>query len=306
MVGIKRRLLDFCLAPTLTMAARPMRFVRRYALPEMPRAYGALSKAGVFPILDHYYEPLFNTRDLRNLDEPRSLPSIDLNLNAQVELLKSFDDIAGLDSGTDGFGPNPNFWSGDAELWFYVIRHFKPRRIYEIGSGYSTRMAVRAVNHNRKLDSDYVCDHVCIEPYEMPWLEATGVQVVRQRVEDLNLLMFEELKENDILFIDSSHIIRPQGDVLREYLQIIPRLAKGAIVHVHDIFTPRDYTTSFYNVPRFWNEQYLLEAFLAYNKSWEVLLAANMLKHECFDLLKSKCIWLTADREPGSFYMRRV
>lgn len=70
MVGIKRRLLDFCLAPTLTMAARPMRFVRRYALPEMPRAYGALSKAGVFPILDHYYEPLFNTQDLSELESP--------------------------------------------------------------------------------------------------------------------------------------------------------------------------------------------------------------------------------------------
>jgi hypothetical protein len=144
-VGIKRRLLDLCLAPTLAIAARPMRFVRRYALPEMPHSFGALSKAGVFPILDHYYEPLFNTRILSNLDQPRPLPSIDLNLSAQVELLKSFDDITGLESGTDGFCPNPNFWSGDAELWFHVIRHFKPSRIYEIGSGYSTRMAVRGL-----------------------------------------------------------------------------------------------------------------------------------------------------------------
>jgi hypothetical protein len=120
----------------------------------------------------------------------------------------------------------------------------------------------------------------------MPWLEAAGIQVIRQRVEDLDLSMFDKLRENDILFIDSSHIIRPQGDVLREYLQIIPRLATGVIVHVHDIFTPRDYTAYFYNVPRLWNEQYLLEAFLACNKSWEVLLAANMLKHEYFDLMK--------------------
>jgi hypothetical protein len=305
-VGVKRRLLDLCLAQTLFLAALPMRFVRRYSLPEMPRAYGALRKAGVFPILDHYYEPLFNTQGLSALDQPRPLPAIELNLIAQVRLLESFDDIAGLTSGPDDLAINPNFGSGDAELWFHVIRHFKPRRIYEIGSGYSTLVALRAIRRNNDLDPDYSCEHVCIEPYEMAWLEDTSVQILRKKVEDVDLSIFDNLSENDVLFIDSSHMIRPQGDVLREYLQIIPRLSKGVIVHIHDIFTPRDYTTYFYNIPRFWNEQYLLEAFLANNRFWEVLLAANMLKHEHFDLMKSKCIWLTADREPGSFYMRRA
>ena len=140
----------------------------------------------------------------------------------------------------------------------------------------------------------------------MPWLEGVGVNILRKKLEDVELSFFDQLQASDILFIDSSHMIRPQGDVLIEYLQILPRLASGVVVHVHDIFTPRDYPMHFYNQPRFWNEQYLLEAFLSNNSAWEVLLAANMLKHEHYDLMRSKCIWITPEREPGSFYMQRL
>ena len=272
----------------------------------MPRSHAALCRAGVFPIMDHYYEPLFNTTTLKNTEATRPLPAIDFNSSGQIELLKSFHDLEGLESGPDGFGPNINFWSGDAELWFHVIRHFKPRRIFEIGSGHSTRMAFRALSRNRAEDPSYSCDHVCIEPFEMKWLEETGVHVIRQKLEEVDLSFFEQLCLNDILFIDSSHMIRPQGDVLVEYLQILPRLARGVVVHIHDIFTPRDYPRHFLDLPRFWNEQYLLEAFLCHNNSWEVLLAANMMQHQEYELMRSKCIWLTPDSEPGSFYMRRI
>ena len=79
----------------------------------------------------------------------------------------------------------------------------------------------------------------------MKWLEETGVHVIRQKLEEVDLSFFEQLCLNDILFIDSSHMIRPQGDVLVEYLQILPRLARGVVVHIHDIFTPRDYPRHF-------------------------------------------------------------
>ena len=305
-MSLKRTLTDIALAPMLFAAAAPMRFVRRYSFAEMPRAYGALLEAGVFPLRDHYYEPLFDTKNLKHLDKPRCLPAIDLNDDRQLRLLDSFSDLVGLQNGADGFGQNPNFWSGDAELWFHIIRHFKPRRIVEIGSGHSTLMARRAIARNRAEETSYSCDHICIEPYEMPWLEGVGVNILRKKLEDVELSFFDQLQASDILFIDSSHMIRPQGDVLIEYLQILPRLASGVVVHVHDIFTPRDYPMHFYNQPRFWNEQYLLEAFLSNNSAWEVLLAANMLKHEHYDLMRSKCIWITPEREPGSFYMRRL
>jgi hypothetical protein len=166
-------------------------------------------------------------------------------------------------------------------------------------------MARVAISKLAEEAAEYRCEHVCIEPYEMPWLEQLDVRVIRQRVEEVDQTEFDRLRKNDILFIDSSHIIRPQGDVLKEFLEILPRLAPGVIVHVHDIFSPHDYPMAWLEQPRFWNEQYLLEAFLTHNAEWEVLLAANQLKHEAYDELKRVCPHLHQAREPGSFYLRR-
>ena len=123
-------------------------------------------------------------------------------------------------------------------------------------------MAIRAIQKNCLDDPKYHCEHVCIEPYEQPWLEKTGVSVRRELIEDVDFAFFSKLRENDVLFIDSSHIIRPQGDVLFEYLELLPRLSKGVIVHVHDIFSPKNYLKQWLEDDvRFWNEQYLLKAF---------------------------------------------
>jgi len=126
-------------------------------------------------------------------------------------------------------------------------------------------------------------------------------------VQDLPVAFFGVLEKGDLLFIDSSHMIRPQGDVLYEYLQLLPTLAPGVIVHVHDIFTPRDYLESWViDEVKFWNEQYLLEALLTDTKSWKVLGALNFLKNNYYRELKAKCPFLTPDREPGSFYLERI
>jgi hypothetical protein len=300
------------LAPIAALAAIPMRLVRRAPMSQLPMTMKMLNRVGVFPIRRHYYEPLFDTSDLRRDDFKRELPGIDLNVDAQLRLLAQFTDTVPLKdiplANSDGGGfflNNGNFESGDCEIWFHVIRHFRPARIIEIGSGHSTRMAQLAINRMMAEDGTYRCEHICIEPYEMPWLEKLGVRVLRQKLEDVDPSLIQTLTANDILFIDSSHIIRPQGEVLQEFLQILPRLASGVIVHVHDIFTPRDYPMAWLEHPRFWNEQYLLEAFLTHNDRWEVLLAVNMLKHDHYDALKAACPHLAPDREPGSFYLRR-
>ena len=141
----------------------------------------------------------------------------------------------------------------------------------------------------------------------MPWLEKTGATVLRQRVEEVDLSFFGQLEAGDLLFIDSSHMIRPEGDVLFEYLELLPSLKPGVIVHVHDIFSPRDYLDSWFTeFVYFWNEQYLLEAFLANNSAWEVIGALNYLKHNHYEPLKSVCPFLTPDREPGSFYLQKL
>jgi hypothetical protein len=141
----------------------------------------------------------------------------------------------------------------------------------------------------------------------MPWLEQAPVRVIRQRVEESDPSLFFKLEENDILFIDSSHMIRPQGDVLFEYLEILPTLKIGVIVHIHDIFSPRDYPASWVvEEVRFWNEQYLLEAFLSHNRDWKIIGAVNFLHQSHFDALSKVCPRLVQSSNPGSFYMQRV
>jgi hypothetical protein len=168
-------------------------------------------------------------------------------------------------------------------------------------------MAIKAIKKNQEETPDYKCKHLCVEPYEMPWLEKTGVTVIRQKVEEIDKAMFFELDKDDILFIDSSHIIRPQGDVLFEFLELIPSLKTGVIVHVHDIFSPRDYVKEFViDKVRFWNEQYLLEAFLTNNRDWNVIGALNYLHHNYYQNLKATCPFLTPDRTPGSFYIQKI
>jgi len=140
----------------------------------------------------------------------------------------------------------------------------------------------------------------------MPWLEQTAVSVVRRKVEDLDVGFFSELQEDDVLFIDSSHIIRPDGDVLFEYLELLPTLKKGVIVHVHDIFSPRNYLEEWLvEKVLFWNEQYLLEAFLTHNSSWAIVGSLNYLRHHHYESLKTAAPFLTPEREPGSFYMQK-
>ena len=168
-------------------------------------------------------------------------------------------------------------------------------------------MAIKAIQKNQEENPDYKCKHVCIEPYEMPWLEKTGVLVLRKKVEDVEISFFSELGEDDILFIDSSHIIRPEGDVLFEYLELLPCLNKGVIVHMHDIFSPRNYLNEWLTSKvLFWNEQYLLEAFLSHNTSWKIISSLNCLHHNYYEKLKEVCPFLTPDREPGSFYIQKI
>ncbi len=128
-----------------------------------------------------------------------------------------------------------------------------------------------------------------------------------RRVEDVGLGLFSELAENDLLFIDSSHVVRPQGDVLFEYLELLPTFRPGVIGHVHDVFSPRDYLKEWVvDLVKLWNEQYILKAFLTSNGDWKIIGALNYLHHSHPERLRKHCPYLTPDREPGSFYLQRV
>jgi hypothetical protein len=311
---IKLPLLDLLLTPFVFWAALLLKRIRRIGVHRLPRSRGVLIRVGVFPIRNQYYEPLFDARHLtKPLSDDRDLPGVDWNVQGQLELVASFRSAQELKLAEDR-GPWPPFdisngffEAGDAEFLYNLIRLLKPTRIFEIGSGSSTLMAARAVRRNRAEDATYKCKHLCIEPYETPWLESAGFTVVREKVEKLDKSLFAELGRNDLLFIDSSHVIRPQGDVLFEYLELLPTLAPGVVVHVHDIFSPRDYPDAWIkDEVRLWNEQYLLEAFLSGNRDWRIIGALNYLKHHHYDRLAAVSVFLGPGHEPGSFYMQRV
>ncbi|MCI5190671.1 MAG: class I SAM-dependent methyltransferase [Candidatus Electrothrix sp. AS4_5] len=240
---------DIMLMSFVYPAAWLLKSIRKAGVYRLPLCRNALMKVGVFPIRNHYYEPQFDHRTPSpDFSEDRNLQGIDWNIQGQLNMLESFTfskellDLPKAKQGTLEFYLNNGaFGSGDAEYWYQLIRTIKPKRIFEIGSGNSTLMAIKAIKKNHKEYPSYECEHVCIEPYEMPWLEEAGLSVIRKKVEEVKLSFFSELQTNDILFIDSSHIIRPQGDVLFEYLELLPSLNKGVIVHVHDIFSPKNY-----------------------------------------------------------------
>jgi hypothetical protein len=275
---------------------------------------------GILPVLDHYYQPLINPRKYltKSLSEDRNLCGIDFNIKEQLNLLNKFNYneellLFPLDKKKENeyFFNNYMYSSGDAEYLYNIIRYYKPKRIIEIGSGFSTLMAINAIFKNKLEDTNYRCQHICIEPYESPWLEKLEVELIRERVENVNSSFFQMLESNDILFIDSSHIIKPQGDLLVEYLEILPAIKSGVLIHIHDIFTPKDYPDGWvYNSHLLWNEQYLLEAFLMYNSEFRIIGALNYLAHNNKKEFAEKCPFFAAQQgyeeirsEPRAFWM---
>ena len=244
-VSIKKNikvLVEFLLIPFVFLNALLLLKIRKIGIAKFKYIKKILLNIGIFPIIDHYYEPLFITKHLKSLKLDRELPGIDWNLEEQLSLLNNFNYNVELEklelNEPNRFRfDNSSFKSGDAEYYYNIIRYYKPNKIIEIGSGNSTLLALEAIKQNR-IEGDF-CDIVCIEPYEAQWLEKKEVKVIRRKAEEIEKKFFLSLNRNDILFIDSSHIIRPQGDVLYEYLEILPILNSGVLIHIHDIFTPK-------------------------------------------------------------------
>ncbi len=272
----------------------------------------------LFPI-GHFYSPIANPDDLRareariwaTCDE---MPGIDLNVPSQLALLQALAPypaelqwpIKQPTTPTQYFYGNDQYPVLDAEFLYAVLRHFKPKAMIEVGSGFSS--LITAEVNRRHLNG--MLEFSCIEPYPRPFLVAgvEGItQLVRKRVEDVELSFFDRLNAGDILFIDSSHVSKAGSDVNYLFFEILPRLRPGVMVHIHDIFLPDEYPKSWViEQGRNWNEQYLLRAFLQFNPAWEVMWAGHFMgtRH-------TAAVQATFPRYPelgggGSFWLRRV
>lgn len=205
---------------------------------------------------------------------------------------------------------NTGFGCGDGEILYAMLRDLKPRRMIEIGSGCSTLAASEALRRNALDDPSAACDFVCVEPYPPPYLTplpAGVARIIPEPVQRVLVETFSSLGAGDVLFIDSTHVVSIGSDVDYLFTEVLPRLAPGVVVHVHDIFLPYDYPEVWIREDRFfWNEQYLLQAFLLFNDAFEVILPAHALANrhaEAFD----RAIPSRRRRGglPASFWMRR-
>lgn len=291
--------------------------VRKYTQVEAPLAgkyFRLWERQGVHVTPVHFYQPLPDTRALPDvLWRHRSqMAGIDWNEAAQMELLQrtfpqfqeEYDQFPAAPTGNphDFHFNNGMFDGTDALVLYCMIRHFRPARIIEVGSGYSSRVAALAAlrNGNTQL--------ICIEPYPPPLFEQIPglTRLIQKPVQEVGQEIFSQLAANDILFIDSSHVVKCGSDVNYLYLDILPRLQPGVLVHSHDIFLPMEMPKEFItDYCFFWNEQYLLQAFLTHNSQFEVMFANAFMGAEHPSEMRetfprSQPFW-----GGGSFWLRR-
>jgi hypothetical protein len=265
----------------------------------------------------HYYEPLPDVRTINDeMANRRRVPAaVDFDVDAQRQLVRRLGASYGSElvelAATRQFDFANEYFSGlDAAVYYAVLRDLRPRRVIEIGAGMSTRIADRALQRNRGEGHD--SELTCIEPYPQPRLteQMPDAILIERPVEQVPLDTFDALQANDVLFIDSSHAVRFGGDVCREFLEILPRLNAGVWIHVHDIFFPFDYPATWVIDQRLaFAEQYLLEAFLSFNRQFEVKAVNAWLAREHRDDARSlapDAIWPAGEHGCSSFWMQRV
>lgn len=291
-------------------------------------AYEAFYRNGFHLLRRHFYGPVPDADEIPPgyWDQQSDLIGIDMNEPGALALLDDVfplyaaefrsefptDRPAGWQQG-QFYLFNDLFMAGDAHVYYAMIRHLKPRRVIEIGSGNSTLVAIKAGLANAN-EGGFAPELTAIEPNPWPLFKASTpglTRLVERRLQDVDLALFDELGAGDILFIDSTHVLRAGNDVELEYLEILPRLKSGVFVHIHDISLPERYPKTYFDHLVFWNEQQLLQAFLAFNKDFEVVWPANfvMINHEEKVLAAFPEIREMRSRfpgsEPSSFWLRR-
>lgn len=284
-------------------------------------AFPFLERAGLHVVRNHFYNPIPDTRRLDDsvFERRSAMVGIDVDLDAQVPRLKELSDqfqeeyLDFPQHQAQGQAPhfymqNGSYGSVDAELYWCMLRSIQPRRVVEIGSGHSTLLGLEALRRNAAEGSGGA--YTVIDPY--PRVEDTqvapgGFTLVEARVQDVPHETFAALGAGDILFIDSTHVASMDSDVCFEYLELLPRLKPGVYVHIHDIMLPMEYPKVWIDHLYFWNEQYILQAFLAFNREFEVVWANHMLALDRPQELASAIpSFVPGVTKPGSFWIRRL
>jgi len=279
---------------------------------------------GFLPLKIDYYSPIPDIQDLqnRNIWSTRStLPGINFRDNQQLEILRTVGSqfaaecnwpLEPSDNPAEFYLQNQSFSYGCAASTHCLIRHYQPKRIIEIGSGMSSMIIAKAIGLNTTKNA---AAYTIVDPFPgkiVSNIISTTANLIQSRVELLKPDFFDQLEANDILFIDSGHCVRIGGDVNFLFLELLPRLKPDVIVHIHDIALPYEYPKAYATSEtfrQFWTEQYLLQAFLCHNNSYEILLAMHYIMSDHIDIFKKTFPHYNPTIHTftsGSFWIRRI
>lgn len=241
----------------------------------------------------HYYSPIVSIEDIKKRESTiwkgkavDGIIGIDLNTENQLALVEEYkryyNDLPFEDHKKEGiryFYTNPHYSYTDAIFLYATIRHFKPKQIIEVGSGFSS--AVMLDTNELFFSNDIKLTF--IEPYTkrlkslIKDSDAANVSIIEKRVQDVPKETFLKLNAGDVLFIDSTHVVKTGSDVSYLFLEILPILKSGVFIHIHDIFYPFEYPKQWVYMGRNWNEDYFLKAFLLHNQDFEIMLFSHYL-----------------------------
>lgn len=283
------------------------------------RGYGlarrAAERLGLQVVLKTYYSPIPDLTQLpAGVWEARDqLRGIAFDLDAQMGFVESelSPQLDGLAWGRD-VGPayaydpaNDSYPLADARVLYATVRHLRPKRIVELGSGQTTRVMAQACRENAADGSP--AELRAFDPF--PTAVDDGLpglsELARVKAQDVPDEVFTALEDGDVLFVDTTHTVKIASDVNHIVLRVLPLLAPGVHVHVHDIFLPYEYPRFFFaDFALYWAEQYLLQAFLAFNSDFQVSCAVHALGRERGERMAAAGA-LLADEPASSFWITR-
>jgi predicted O-methyltransferase YrrM len=227
---------------------------------------------------------------------------------AELELAPFIGELDGDDRRDGFYFENTLYEHGDAELTYAMVRRFRPGRIIELGSGFSTLVLARASSANRAAGAP--CRLVVNDPFEsrVARPHTQGVEsVLRRPAQEIPVAEFEALEANDVLFVDTSHVVKLGGDVNYVILEVLPALRPGVLVHFHDIWLPDEYHRALTEAHgTHWSEQYLLQAFLIGNSEFEILFATHAVSVAYHQRFQALVPGYDGSTFPTSFWIRRA
>jgi predicted O-methyltransferase YrrM len=265
----------------------------------------------------HFASPIPNVTEIfdskKLFDESQDIKDIELNIEKQIENIEALKEYI-----IDNPYEKPNlinrykFENGmlgpmDGLVLFSVIRKYNPSRIVEVGSGYSSAIMLDVNNlyFGDKLKLTF------IEPYParlnslLRDNDAQSVQIIEDKIQNVDLELFKNLEENDILFLDTSHIVKTGSDVNYWLFNILPILKTGVIIHIHDIFWPMEYPKEWIEQQKCYTEIYLIRAFLMNNSDYEIIVFNNFLQKKYNNHIIKISEKLT-ETQGGSLWLRKV